>query len=146
MWIHLKCLVIKYKDVKNLSKDESQSWKCQKCLTVSSSPKAFLEVSGDDSLSDQEFDSEIPRNLSLATEINSVILKEYDDLKQALHNSINNKTFHEIELDDKTIELQDEIQVLTKRHTDKENEGIAEINSLKKHLDLEKASKDQIIV
>lgn len=50
-----------------------------------------------------------------------------------------------MELDNKVIELQEEIQSLTKAHFEKENELSNKITALQKRLYFEKRSKEQII-
>lgn len=76
-WIHLKCLNIKYIDVKNIDKKELQSWKCQKCSTISSESDSQYLLKGleddrpslDEQVAEKQTENETPRDLSLESHV-----------------------------------------------------------------------------
>ncbi|KAG8265081.1 hypothetical protein J6590_102979 [Homalodisca vitripennis] len=135
-WNHLKCVNLSYKEVKNLPLAEQNVWQCPSCSEKRNKLEECKDLSHDTKEDPNEVEFE--DSLSLATELGNAILRENEELKQALHESRNSKSCYDLELEDKLIEKEELIRNMTVGQNKKEDELNAIIKSLENKLIREK--------
>ncbi|KAG8241880.1 hypothetical protein J6590_076883 [Homalodisca vitripennis] len=137
-WVHLRCIDLAYSAVKDLKKEELEKWKCPVCQQESTEEPV-------NSLKDVE-NSDLELSLSLAADIGNALLHENEDLKQELHNIKNSKSSRELELEDKIMQKEEEIEELNKKYNLIEKQLYEENTRLKARLKTEQTQKAELII
>ncbi|KAG8252169.1 hypothetical protein J6590_064200 [Homalodisca vitripennis] len=141
-WNHLKCVNLIYNNVKNLSEEDCKSWKCPNCK------QNYVEESGDERIvcdKHEEEPSNLEDSLTLAAEIGQALLRENEELKQALHETSNAKSVYELELEDKIKQKEEEIEIMLEKCKEKE-ELLLVITTLRNKLEEEKKLNMELIL
>ncbi|KAG8309965.1 hypothetical protein J6590_072733 [Homalodisca vitripennis] len=132
-----------YNNVKNLSEEDCKSWKCPNCK------QNYVEESGDERIvcdKHEEEPSNLEDSLTLAAEIGQALLRENEELKQALHETSNAKSVYELELEDKIKQKEEEIEIMLEKCKEKEEELLLVITTLRNKLEEEKKLNMELIL
>ncbi|KAG8300307.1 hypothetical protein J6590_078983 [Homalodisca vitripennis] len=119
-----------------MTDEEIGVWFCPLCSEA--------ELNGSN-MNNKNEDDDFNLSLSLATELGSAILQENENLKQELHEVKNQKSTYELELEDKIQQIEEEMKIILKTHSDKANEMDVTIKSLERKLKMEKQLREELI-
>lgn len=149
-WFHKKCIKLPEVDYKKICYGQILDWECKDCniKTITNrdrSEKVNELLERINNLNDKEIPN-LENSLSLAAEAGNVLLEQNETLKQELHNVKKSKSEELLELEDRIRFLEQELVNRKQFSLVKEEEFMAEINSLQFKLKNINILQEELIV